>query len=190
MQHSYGTDKPVLRVPFPHAYWVIPDRFMAGGYPGANRPDQTIDNLKCLFGTGVRLVINLMKPEELCCSRKALTDYAGYTDGVADSMGISVDLVSMPIKDTWVPSRREMCRILDRIDRALENEKPVYLHCWGGRGRTGTVVGCYLARHGLDLQGDSLRLLQKLRKNTENSQLPSPETFIQSELVNSWVKWE
>ncbi|MBA3406233.1 MAG: dual specificity protein phosphatase family protein [Gemmatimonadaceae bacterium] len=24
----------------------------------------------------------------------------------------------------------------------------IYVHCWGGVGRTGTVVGCYIVRHG------------------------------------------
>ncbi|MFZ5949388.1 MAG: fused DSP-PTPase phosphatase/NAD kinase-like protein [Candidatus Rifleibacteriota bacterium] len=26
--------------------------------------------------------------------------------------------------------------------------KPVYVHCWGGLGRTGVVVGCWSRRHG------------------------------------------
>ena len=35
---------------------------------------------------------------------------------------------------------------LTQRDEGLE---PVYVHCWGGIGRTGTVVGCWLVRHGM-----------------------------------------
>src|SRR3712207_6971239 len=33
--------------------------------------------------------------------------------------------------------------------RSAEGGLP-YVHCWGGIGRTGTVVGCYLVEHGMD----------------------------------------
>ena len=42
-----------------------------------------------------------------------------------------------------------MNAVLDMLDTALQAGQAVYLHCWAGIGRTGTVVGCYLVRHGL-----------------------------------------
>lgn len=176
--------------PFRHCYWVIPGKFMAGGYPGGRSPDRAADNLKRLLASGIRIVINLMKPEELCCCRNMSGRYEDQLDEVANSRGISVDVIHMPIKDTWIPSRLEMCHILDTIDQAVENAKPVYLHCWGGRGRTGTVVGCYLARHGIAEGREIFSMIRKLRNDTDDRDLPSPETFRQVELVGSWARWE
>ncbi len=34
-----------------------------------------------------------------------------------------------------------MTQILDDIDSAIADEGVAYVHCWGGIGRTGTVVG-------------------------------------------------
>jgi protein-tyrosine phosphatase len=34
-----------------------------------------------------------------------------------------------------------MVRILNQIDMCIKYDKPVYVHCWGGKGRTGTVIG-------------------------------------------------
>ena len=34
-----------------------------------------------------------------------------------------------------------MNRILNEIDSSLSADRPVYVHCWGGKGRTGAVVG-------------------------------------------------
>ncbi|MGD8531455.1 MAG: hypothetical protein PVG97_10775, partial [Syntrophobacterales bacterium] len=92
----------------------------------------------------------------------------------------------MPIRDTDIPPVEGMVAILNEIDRAIERNPIVYLHCWGGRGRTGTVVGCYLARHGMAIKGAALDLLQNLRRDDPISHLPSPETEIQEDFVRSW----
>ena len=79
-----------------------------------------------------------------------------------------------------------MKQILDEIDTAIEHDRPVYLHCWGGRGRTGTVVGCWLVRHGKATGDEALAMIQRLRKNDPTSYMPSPETGKQKSMVTSW----
>jgi protein-tyrosine phosphatase len=74
--------------------------------------------------------------------------------------------------------------ILDEIDAALAGGERVYVHCWGGVGRTGTVIGCWLVRHGLD-DGDAVRSIGILRRQIPGSR-GSPETPGQIALVRSW----
>jgi len=107
---------------------------------------------------------------------------------VANEMNIPIELVHMPIPDMNIPLVEGMVSILDEIDRAMEHNPAVYLHCWGGRGRTGTVVGCFLARHGMAVGEAALDLLSELRRNDPISHLPSPETKIQAEFVRTWPK--
>ena len=83
-----------------------------------------------------------------------------------------------------------MKKLLDLIDRSIENNQPVYLHCFGGLGRTGTVVGCYLARHGTGSGKNVLDIIKALRRNTATHHLASPETAEQIELVCSWRQGE
>jgi protein-tyrosine phosphatase len=75
---------------------------------------------------------------------------------------------------------------LDEIDRSLARDLPVYVHCWGGKGRTGTVVGCYLARHGIATGKSALDKINELRRNVPNWNEPSPETRQQCEMVALW----
>jgi protein-tyrosine phosphatase len=88
--------------------------------------------------------------------------------------------------DLSVPPLAEMVNILNTIDSAIVSGRTVYLHCWGGVGRTGTVVGCYLARHGQRGQSalDELtRLWKVMQKATWRV---SPETDEQKEFVRNW----
>jgi len=174
-------------MPFPRCYWVAPG-LMAGCYPGANNEDQSKVKLQGLLDAGIRHVINLMEPNEADWDGKSFVSYENQMTGLADTMGVDVGFNRMPIGDMSVPSKVHMERILDLIDRCIQNDQPVYIHCWGGRGRTGTVVGCYLARHGYASGQNVLNLIQNLRRDTEDHGRPSPETPDQSDFVLSWAE--
>lgn len=79
-----------------------------------------------------------------------------------------------------------MKHILDVIDHAMEENRPVYLHCRGGNGRTGTVAGCYLVRHDIVSGKEALEFLQGLRQGLVNADSPSPETEEQRRMVRGW----
>jgi protein-tyrosine phosphatase len=61
----------------------------------------------------------------------------------------------------------------------------VYVHCFGGIGRTGTVVGCYLVRHGADAE-TALAEIARRRQGTPDGYRRSPETNEQRQFVLTW----
>jgi protein-tyrosine phosphatase len=68
----------------------------------------------------------------------------------------------------------------------------VYVHCWGGAGRTGLVIGAWLVRHGM--AGDAaLAEVQRLYDGTRrpgDRRRRSPETWEQQEYVRRWAEYE
>jgi protein tyrosine phosphatase len=173
-------------VPFPRSYWVIPGKLLAGYYPGSKDPKEATDKLTALINAGIRHVINLMEPDERDFTGHRFVLYEDVMESIAAKMGILVTFDQLPIKDLSVPTERHMARILNQIDLCIKHGKPVYVHCLGGIGRTGTVVGCYLVRHGLATGKNVLDIIRDLRKDSEDSDRKSPETREQREMVVGW----
>lgn len=173
-------------VPYPHSYWVVPGKLLAGYYPGAKDPKQATAKLTALLNSGIRHFINLMEPDERDRTGQRFIPYTDLLEFIAEKMGVPVTFEQLPIKDLSVPTERHMARILNQIDLFIREGRLVYVHCLGGIGRTGTVVGCYLMRHGLATDKNVLAMIRDLRKDTEDSGRESPETIDQSEMVMKW----
>jgi hypothetical protein len=176
-----------VKIPFPRSYWVKPGNLLAGFYPGDRQKDLMTGKLKGLLDCGVRCVINLMEPDEQDHDGLRFLDYAPELAQLANG-SFPVTCHRIPVRDLDVPTSALMRQILDRIDGALGEDQPVYIHCWGGRGRTGTVVGCSLIRHGIANSENVIEMIKELRRFEPKSHLPSPEMPTQIRMVLSWRK--
>jgi hypothetical protein len=134
-------------LPFGRAFWVESPHLLAGCYPGDLDPATSREKLLGLLRCGVTDVISLMEPDEVNYGGVAFRDYAAELTTLAQECGRNVCYARFPIRDLSVPGVAHMREILDAIDAAIRAGSCVYVHCWGGRGRTGTVVGCWLVRH-------------------------------------------
>jgi protein tyrosine phosphatase len=178
----------ILKVPFNRSYWVVHANLLAGGYPGSEDPTEEERKLDGLIQAGIRHVISLMEAQEYDRRDDPFAPYVDHMESIAKKMRISVTFDQISIKDFSVPTERQMVRILNQIDMCIKYDKPVYVHCWGGKGRTGTVVGCYLARHGFATGNDVIEKIKELRKDTKDLSDPSPETREQIKMVINWGK--
>lgn len=178
---------PYSSVPFPRSYWVIPDRFLAGAYPGSVNPEEAKEKMNALIYSGIRSIINLMEQDEVNDYGEPFSPYDGIFLELGRTRGLDLTFQRFPIKDMDIPTLQDMNRILNAIDVSLSADRPVYVHCWGGKGRTGIVVGCYLVRQGLSGH-EALEKIKDLRRYETQGNLPSPQTTSQREMVISWAK--
>ena len=155
----------------PSSYWAAPGRLLAGPYPMPSAA--TLDTLRRLADVGVTVVFDLTEEGEY-----GLPLYADHLEGIR--------AVRRSIQDFSCPSVEEMREILDLVDAELDAGEVVYVHCYGGRGRTGTVVGSWLVRHGQSGE-EALATIARLRADA-GLEGESPETDEQRALVLGWEK--
>jgi hypothetical protein len=190
MSQMMKNGKVSPRVPFPRSYWIVPGKLLAGYYPGGLDTSRTDENIKRLLWAGIRYIINLMEENERNRYEDPLPSYENVIMRYAKRAGVNLTCVRRPTKDLVAPTPVYIRNILDEIDNAILQDKPVYVHCWGGKGRTGTVVGCYLARHGYAQGQDVLDLIEKLRCNDPDAYHPLPDTPQQRDMVTTWQENE
>lgn len=166
-----------LSKPFPRSYWVLPGRFLAGEYPGSALLHEAYEKTRSLLNLDINTFIDLtmddhLDPYEPILRREAFRQQKTYR------------YIKYGFRDMSTPSRRDMKNILNAIDAEIELDHNLYVHCWGGIGRTGTVVGCFLARHGITGQA-ALDEIGRLRLAVPGSR-ESPETDEQRRMVLNW----
>lgn len=173
-------------LPFNGTYWVEHGNVMAGCYPGSADIEIMTARLEALINARFGLIINLTMPDEINFQDKEISQYEYYMNRMAAFEGLDLSFIRFPIRDMGVPSYHFMKKILDTIDRALTTGRRVYIHCWSGCGRTGTVIGCYLIRHGAATPINVLNMIKILRSYGRMTTGASPETPEQENMVRSW----
>ena len=164
----------MLTQPIKHCYWVVPGQFLAGEYP-RNRDDESSPaKLAALADAGIAAFIDLTEEGEL-------RPYSQWLNPPSQSYQ------RFPIRDLSTPASPELAvSILDAIDEQINKGRPVYLHCWGGVGRTGTIVGCWLARHGYAGAAALERLQELWSACPKSAYRMSPEMPAQRRYVRDW----
>jgi protein-tyrosine phosphatase len=166
--------------PIPNSYWVQHGRFLAGEYPGEWSEAGSRHRLRQFLEAGLSFFVDLTEAGEY-----GLQAYAPYLPEEAKKLGQSVGHQRLSIPDRGTPTPKQMTHILDTIDSALAAGQRVYVHCYAGIGRTGTVVGCYLVRHGMAGK-EALNEIARLRQGIPDAWMTSPETKAQREMVRRW----
>ena len=167
------------RCPTPDSYWLLEGRLLAGSYAGAWTRQATKEKLDLFLQAGIRSFIDLTDDAD------PLMPYADVLKELADEQVMDLRYQRLAIPDRAVPTIELMTEILTAIRAELNEDRPVYFHCAGGIGRTGTVAACWLIESGMAAD-EALALVTALRWQKPSEWLRSPETEEQCEFVRSW----
>ena len=165
--------------PFSDTYWVRPGSLLAGCYPFLKETEDG-RHLRAMLRAGINEFVDLTREGELPAYDSVLKQLAG-------ELGVQAAYQRFAIMDFGIPSAELMGQILDTLNSKIAAGRKIYLHCWGGIGRTGTVVGCHLVRGGLS-GASALAEIQRLRANVPDWYRSSPETAEQRDMVLNWGK--
>ena len=168
--------------PLTESYWVEPGHFLAGEYPGQYEEESTRKRIDALIEAGFDTFIDLTRPSEVFPYKDILLEQAAVYD-------VKVTHDRFPIGDFGLPTPELMNDLLHKIGQDLGVGRKIYLHCWGGIGRTGTTVGCYLVRQGKTAE-EALNQLSAWWRGVPKSHYHpySPETREQVNFIRTWAK--
>jgi len=169
----------IAKVPYEGCYFVR-DFLLAGPTFTGLSNEVTTTRIAALAHAGVGVVVS-------ACSRGEMF----HIDEVTHSLDLYelFDHHVFPILDGSVPSKGIMRTILDTVDASLDKGLIVFVHCVGGRGRTGLVTGCWIARHGIAVGEAALDELAEIRYE-HGLFKPSPENEKQCRFVADWQQGE
>ena len=167
--------------PILESYWVLPGRFLAGGYPGLRFDESgTRQRLEAFLDAGFDTFLDLT-----CAGDRP--PYLPLLQEQARVYGRKVTYRRFSFQDFDIPTHEMMAAVLDDIDAALKAGSQVYLHCVGGIGRTGMTVGCYFIRHGMQPAQALLHLRSLYQSAAQSLVAPnSPESDQQVRFIMNW----
>ena len=192
------------------ANWLVPGHVLCGRYPGScpSRPvgvDVARERMAQLRGKGgVSTFVCLQDELPAQDSAWPPEGIVGPQSNNAVSLqtepflpyrhdaGADARFVHFPIVDLSVaPSLERLDALVFDLASRVHGGEVCYIHCWGGRGRTGLVAACLLGALYREVGAEeSLERVQAYcRLREPESRCLSPETEEQKRQVREWYEW-
>ena len=151
--------------PTEESNWLIPGRLIVGSCP------VTPEEMEDISKEGTDLLVCLLDHDDFA-SGISKKDYKRL------ARNVGIETVFRPIADGDITTDRRAFSIAQMVVKKLESGDLVYLHCWGGHGRAGTigamVLGAWYRR--IPFQ-EIIEFLQKAHQTrSEGGHHPTPQT--------------
>lgn len=192
--------------PHDESNWVIPKKLIAGAFPGYTVDSENTESLIRLLNCGVNRFVCMQEEYDPLAKesewrgtgtmyrknlilRPYFADVERILQTKTDRPTLKTDVVEAafdhcPIKDGGIVADEIVFDLAKKLVDAIRNGDVIYLHCWGGHGRTGVMV-CLILHLMYGLNADEslhrCQLLHDIRKCY--IAVSSPQTFEQKEQV-------
>jgi hypothetical protein len=195
--------------PTPESNWVIPGVLLVGAYPASQDDEETHDLITSILKERITKFVCLQQEYreegvtvEMWRSGNALRPYFHDVRMVVHNKAMIPDLqgfdivdrealsfVHFPIRDCGVTDDERVLELARNLVKAISEGEVIYLHCWGGHGRTGTLV-CIMLHLMYSL--DSVEAMSRCQVVHDLRKCPvvvgSPQTQIQRDQVTRVIR--
>jgi atypical dual specificity phosphatase len=138
--------------------WIVKGELAAMGWP--RRPERAAEELR---SRGIGAIVNLTP-----------RPWPGEALG-------GMDYLWLPVQDFGTPTGDQAEQFIQFCEERVAEGRAVAVHCLAGRGRTGTLVACYMVHRGIEAD-EAIRHIRRLRPG-------SIETESQEQFVRQFAAW-
>ena len=169
--------------------WLVPGRVMLGRYPGSGRGQRVDAVVDALRTAGVTTFVCLQS--ELPVQDAGETNPPGFESYHAAAVnfdGPAPSFVHFGIPDREPAGDLAGLRTLvaDLAARVRDGGECLFIHCWGGKGRTGLVAACLLGLLYESLGAEEALDRVQAYAETRTKPIASPETDPQRDQVRAF----
>lgn len=101
---------------------------------------------------------------------------------------VKPEFLHSPIVDLGVAEEQQLIDLLNELTERLKKGEKLYVHCWGGRGRAGTIGTTLLAKlYGMGAD-EAFERVQRAFDTRKDEQRRSPETPDQHRFVKEFIE--
>jgi len=190
--------------PISESNWVVSGKLIAGAFPGFTDDLENTNSLIKILNCGVTKFVCMQEeyniavkeedwrknfPRKTSIVRPYFADVQRIMENKAlhpilNTEAVNVTFEHCPIKDCGIIADDIVFSLAKDLVKEIHDGEVIYLHCWGGHGRTGVIV-CLMLHLMYGLTADEA--LQRCQFLHDIRKLPiivsSPQTFAQKEQV-------
>jgi protein-tyrosine phosphatase len=93
------------------------------------------EDIQTIQAAGITKMVTLVSQEEL--EAKGLSDYFAMMEDAG------IEVYHSPVVDYGLPRKAQVDSIINFMELQKDGNENVLIHCMGGYGRSGTIMGCY-----------------------------------------------
>jgi len=148
--------------------WIIKDKLAASNIISS------VSDIEFIKNQGINSVLCLVEESEL------------YFESIEEYENIlkkyNIELKHIPIKDFNAPTLNQIIEAVKWIEFNIKNNKKVLVHCFGGLGRTGTIISSFLVYYKRISADEAIEFVRLLRPG-------SVESFSQVQAVRKFESY-
>ena len=139
--------------------WVVPNVLAA-----MSRPYDSVRTMEFLKDEGISVIITLTEEP--------------LSEAVVEEFGFAYHHI--PVADFAAPTARQIDQFIRVVEKARKTGAKSVVHCLAGRGRTGTMLACYLVSQGCS----AAEAIQEIRATRPGS----IETYEQESAIRRYAR--